>query len=518
MGGWDSYCAFCCAPLVSDLVECGDDDPKMLEKRREMVRRNRSWDDDTTSEFPDSDSGDSEFDWEEQRKYDPDKIDLQEIAWMDRCRALGFNPSASGLIKAYVSGQGKPTDPGWFQIDRPGNDPNDPGSEEVVMYHSYNQDDMIGYPFHETCYDIFAKNLGCMDKQEIDKDVLYTAMSQKCGADDSALQLDYGCIEGKDQYWSCAMGYEVCENLASAYSRSLTTKQYVVCDPGPKPELPAILQSLVPENLFTESEPLALEHKVRNDPLIVLPYDVLYSVMEYLPISSTLKLAQASWHVFTLTRQDAFWKSMTRRHLLPWLWELSDLPSDTNLVDFLNTQNAKNIFLWLDKSTEGKFGIEGPLMGLANRRRIWKACGDLAIDYKRLVGIWTMSFPNNEEATTILGDSVCLHMPAVLDPLPHGQTIATQFIDSWTDLQQRSCQLDTYWTSSQALAGITLRFGDQERVFGVAEGEKGCAVKMAPGEWIREIRAGTRAMELPEENKEDSSTHRSAITHLVVCS
>ena len=156
-------------------------------------------------------------------------------------------------------------------------------------------------------------------------------------------------------------------------------------------------------------------------------------------------------------------------------------------------------------------------MGLANRRRIWEACESLAVDYQRILGTWKIAVPDSEEANAILEASVCLQMPAVIEPQPKAaNTVAAQFVDSWTDLENRACRLDTYWNPSQILTGISLSFGDEKRVFGLAEGEKGCEVKMAPGEWIREIRVGTLAVDFPGEVEEDRPARQSAVTHLVV--
>jgi hypothetical protein len=296
-----------------------------------------------------------------------------------------------------------------------------------------------------------------------------------------------------------------------------------VTDPGPSPGHSDWFLSLMPANLFTRSsEPLDLGHKVLNDPLSVLPYDIVLSITEHLPVRSVQELSRASWHVFTLTRQDTFWRSLTHRHILPWLWELPDLFDDTTQASFPTSKNAKNVFLWWNESTRGGFGCEGPLMCLANRRRIWEACGELAVDYQRILDTWKTVVPNNEEAKDILENAVCLHMPVVMYPHAHAQgahTIATQFIDSWTDLEDRSCQLDTYWTPSQMLTGISISFGKQKRVFGVAKGDKGCEVRMAPGEWIREMRVGTQRVDLPGQRAkrlDTEQTEESAITHMTV--
>jgi hypothetical protein len=232
MGGWDSYCALCSAPLGADSVEYGSEDEGTLKERRRRVAWKRKkladirreLDDDSISHVSETDDdADSEiFGWEEQDKYDPDMFDPADVAWMDCCRVLGFNPSASGVTKAFISGQGYQQESGYFTVKSPGGDPNDPGGDLCLMYHDYNEDCLPGYPFHETCYDLLAKRLGYTDNQQIDKDVLYSVMSQKSGGYGRALDIDYGPIEGAEQYWSCVSGFEVCADLGSVYNGFLT--------------------------------------------------------------------------------------------------------------------------------------------------------------------------------------------------------------------------------------------------------------------------------------------------------
>lgn len=66
---------------------------------------------------------------------------------------------------------------------------------------------------------------------------------------------------------------------------------------------------------------------------------------------------------------------MIEYHLMPWFWEISNLISDQNFLDY------KGVFVWLEKVTRPRKGVKGPWMGVANRRRIWKVCGLLEEDY-----------------------------------------------------------------------------------------------------------------------------------------
>lgn len=80
----------------------------------------------------------------------------------------------------------------------------------MVSYTSY--DEAAVFPFHETCYEILVYAVtGELDTQLIDKDALYSAMAQIHAVNDSSsdLGLDYGPIEGGEQFWVCWEGEEV---------------------------------------------------------------------------------------------------------------------------------------------------------------------------------------------------------------------------------------------------------------------------------------------------------------------
>jgi hypothetical protein len=234
MGGWDCYCALCSGPLSTDSVEYGCNDKETLKERRrriawkqeKLAEKRRRLDDDSIWQVSecDDDSDSQIFDYDERTKYDPDKLDSRDVDWIGHCRVLGFNPDASGVTKAFVSGRGREQDAGCFVFTGPGDDPNDPGEEDVIMYHDYNEECIPGYPFHETCYDILVKRLGYTDKQQVDKDVLFSAMGQKFRGVGCSLCIDYGSMDGPDQYWLCVSGFEVCASLGLVYNRVLTRK------------------------------------------------------------------------------------------------------------------------------------------------------------------------------------------------------------------------------------------------------------------------------------------------------
>jgi hypothetical protein len=137
---------------------------------------------------------------------------------------------------------------------------------------------------------------------------------------------------------------------------------------------------MIPAVLF-EWAPISLDltHKVRNDPWAALPYDILHDIFDHLSTQDTTSLMSASWHVLTSTRNTDFWRHLLRRRILPWFWELHSLVTNATLPLAFN---HKQLYLWLDRVTTPEISLKGPFMGIANRRRIWAVCEQLAPLYK----------------------------------------------------------------------------------------------------------------------------------------
>lgn len=81
---------------------------------------------------------------------------------------------------------------------------------DYYSYHSFNANQTVIYPFHEACYEIFARYLfDDPDTSKIDKDILFSAMDSLCEEYARSLELDYGSIEGPEQTWDSIAGEEV---------------------------------------------------------------------------------------------------------------------------------------------------------------------------------------------------------------------------------------------------------------------------------------------------------------------
>jgi hypothetical protein len=438
---------------------------------------------------------DNMYSFYEHHTYDPTKLTRDDVQWVDRCRVLAFNEEFEGEKKAFISSRGRSSEYFDFEIKSPSNmDPRDDGRRTRPCYHVYEPeiDGLPSFPFHEACFKIMLRSFGYEGKHEVDKDVLYAVMSQNMVYLAKNLEVDYGPIRGPEQFWECYQGEE-----------------WSVMDPGPRPGAEDVVQSMLPAQLFS-TVPMTsdLSHKVRSDPLTMLPYDVLHGIFANLSVQDALSLIKASWHVLESTRDPAFWRLMIRLHIVPFFWELNGLLERSA---FPSTFDWRGMFQWLDEITKAKFGMNGPLGAIANRRRIWDVCQQLYSLYHDKMSNETHIEPSDAEAKSILDTAVCLHKPIMNYPPPletEARTISTQFIRSWNEIAYRACDFETYWSpdgNSGGLTGISVAFGSAERLFGSKGSTKGQSLRIEAGEWIKEIRLLMGKFALPSEYSGEST-------------
>lgn len=440
------------------------------------------------------DETDSMYIYYELHTYDPTKLTKDDVQWTDRCRLLAFTTDPEREKKVYISGRGRGGEYFDFEIRSRGPlDPQDGFQRIRPAYHSYEPETNgpHGFPFHEACFKIMMRCFGYERKSEVDKDVLYAVMNQSIGSLDRNLNLDYGGIHGPDQFWENDPGDE-----------------WSVMDPGPRPGIEEVVESMLPAQLFgTIPMALDLSHKVHSDPLTTLPYDVLHGIFANLSLKDTLSLIKASWHVLESTRDPAFWRLMIRLHIAPFFWELEDLLSKS---DFPSTFDWRGMFQWLNEITRGKFGMEGQLRGIANRRRIWNVCQQLHRMYYDRLSNDHYNEPSDAEAKAIFDTAVCPHKPITIYPPPSDtetRTLTVQFIRSWSEIAYRACDLETYWSASgksDGLMGISVTFGSVERLLGSKTSTKGSSLRIEAAEWIKEIRLLMSKLALPSEYSGES--------------
>ncbi|KAH8723762.1 hypothetical protein GQ44DRAFT_740757 [Phaeosphaeriaceae sp. PMI808] len=220
-------------------------------------------------------------------------------------------------------------------------------------------------------------------------------------------------------------------------------EEWLTVDLAPDPGIEEVVRSILPAKLLDQpkSRPLKLAHRVLNDPFTVLP----------LSNKDTISLMKISWYVSELTYNEAFWKQMIRA------------------------------FYWLDSITEPRFAMGKDFASIANRHRIWHVCEQLAPIYHYK-----------------LNEHTCI------EPLDTPRTITAQFIRSWSEIGNRACELETYWTGKDGqLNGIGVTFGSIQRVFGSTNGFKGQSMFIEAGVQVNPIKMDTQDVKKDEITGQD---------------
>lgn len=273
--------------------------------------------------------------------------------------------------------------------------------------------------------------------------------------------------------------------------------QYTITEPEINSELDALFRDIFASETFeVYSAKLDLGNRVKNDPFRDVPYDVLHYLFAFLPGKSLVALIRASWPVNCATRRNNIWKLVIQWEM-PWFWEL--WLQYGMLGEYRHLVNLKGLYLWLDKVTTPEYGMSGPFMGIANRRRIWGACQQIAGAYFKRVSqkkIWGNDEGNNAiMKNAIMKQSKVHQMPMVLYPQPVVvESFTTQWVYSWREVDYWPAAFETFWNAVNDLVGLAVFIGGDRRFFGrVAPNATGIHVKrqeIAGNEWISRLVLG----------------------------
>ncbi|KAI1206238.1 uncharacterized protein F4807DRAFT_241922 [Annulohypoxylon truncatum] len=120
-----------------------------------------------------------------------------------------------------------------------------------------------------------------------------------------------------------------------------------------------------------------LSSKVRHDPFRKLPHVAICNILHLLTPKGLLDVVRASWTVYFLVRnKHCFWKSALKK-TMPWFFEIPEL---MRVGALRRPEHYRGIYLWAERIWPRK-KLTGPLMNIANRRRIWVVCEVLADNY-----------------------------------------------------------------------------------------------------------------------------------------
>ncbi|KAB8246412.1 hypothetical protein BDV35DRAFT_354108 [Aspergillus flavus] len=219
-------------------------------------------------------------------------------------------------------------------------------------------------PFHWSCFEILTRVLtGSTEISRVNLNALYGVMSAL--TNHSSLHLSYGNDISRSQgrYWECIPGAEYCAK-----------------NPTDTPMVDELFQNLSTDSKFKRpSLEIELRERRPTDPFGQLPLEIAQQICMFLPGDSLKALAQASLSVQMITQDNSFWKRFMQWDM-PWLWEFQTLQNQKDV-------NYKSLYLWLNKMTTPRYGMDDlNLMGVANRRRVWGVCEQLASRYNKTTG------------------------------------------------------------------------------------------------------------------------------------
>ncbi|GAB1210217.1 hypothetical protein APSETT445_009008 [Aspergillus pseudonomiae] len=268
------------------------------------------------------------------RSYDPRLVDTDNISWLYKAYCLGSNPPPSGTSKTNNY---------------------DEGTEDAAG---------PVLPFHWSCFEILTRVLtGSTEINNVNLNALYSVMSAL--TNHSSLHLSYGddILRSQGRYWECIPGAEYCAK-----------------NPTDTPMVDELFQNLSTDSKFKRpSLEIELRERRPTDPFGQLPLEIAQQICMFLPGDSLKALAQASLSVQMITQDNSFWKRFMQWDM-PWLWEFQTLQTQKDV-------NYKSLYLWLNKMTTPRYGMDDlNLMGVANRRRVWGVCEQLASRYNNSTG------------------------------------------------------------------------------------------------------------------------------------
>ncbi|KAL2833527.1 hypothetical protein BJY01DRAFT_225156 [Aspergillus pseudoustus] len=307
--------------------------------------------------------------------FDPDVLSRWGLDWLDDVVALGIADWKTSQ-KSYFIRECAYDDRNVVYLNEDDDTDEDDADDRYFAYGVSDLPDPPVYPMHRACLDLLSRAIfGVVDVERIEKNVLYDVLHEL--SDFRYLSLDYGDITGPDQDWICVPGEE--------YSVTCPTDQLDLSEQLLRAKL-ALRQSTG----TAQTPPPDLAGKVLHDPFRDLPYDITYQILQNLPGESVLALNKTSWTMLARTDNHSFWKRRLAQDM-PWLLELpAYLEEDQEQQEQRGERrnyniNYKLLYMWLDKRTEPAYGMSGEFMGVANRRRIWGPCVEIAERYHRVL-------------------------------------------------------------------------------------------------------------------------------------
>lgn len=416
MGSWDYYCALCGSTFYGGEISSKSRTARLLRARR-LSEANRQIkklaeegspipdelqrEADENKDEPGEDENEpmSMGGFDDDHSYDPAVITEKESKWTLDLQCVGLNLQLDSPSKAFLSSIGTGDDYGGLNVHA-GDDPNYPDDDFFSAYYDFNvaNGGNTVYPFHPKCLDLFRLSVAhesgsgatpvSVDgswiprSPDLDMDTLFAILENLGNGFVARLEINYGDPEPPcEQFWESNPGEEL-----------------FVADPTSDDEL---VQGMIlsvwhdADNHFVTGNAMPFaQTEGSNDLFAKLPFELLLNVISELESSSLLSLLNASPHVHrALEGNSSLWLSHIAKSM-PWFFELHEFLNNlTNSndedgngttgfkADALRDKSLRRFFVWAHHVTTPRVGKTGPFMGVANRRRIWSVCQQVADPY-----------------------------------------------------------------------------------------------------------------------------------------
>lgn len=225
-----------------------------------------------------------------------------------------------------------------------------------------------------------------------------------------------------------------------------------------------------------------------NDPFSKLSNELIREISNLLPYDALVSLS-VSRPFYHDTLSNPFWKSRIASDM-PWLWDMGAIAeTSTTQIDYMK------LYAWLEFVTTPKFGVAPPFLAMANRRRIWQPCMELARHCKE---VRKPQYATEPEPQIV--EQARLHTLFKVVPIQvqkQGCTRRTTrvttssmiWLYSWGDLEKcrfGGCFIESFWNADGLLIGLGVVFGSDRRILGAETGEKDVA-RIGGNDWISQM-------------------------------
>ncbi|CAG8961208.1 hypothetical protein HYFRA_00013264 [Hymenoscyphus fraxineus] len=294
--------------------------------------------------------------------YDPSIVSESSAKWTSELHVISIGLT---ITEGYLSGTGfiKPNGNACFHRNL--KDPPTAPMLEAPCYFDPRaiRNSLPVFPVHMCCLEIFMLVIDELaGLNSLNRLSLYGAMKHLVEPVERVrLTINYGNPPpSNSNKWQSKSG----EEYFVAFPFSISPNKDLFCALlGPQFAFPAIPHDFRPH--------------IRSDPFGTISLELACKIGYYLPTKSIFNLLKASGAAHMLLSKDyVFWGNIIQREM-PWFYELHGFIQE----GLTKGRDVKGMLRWADRATTPKLGLEHWMLGLANRRRIWGACEDLATHY-----------------------------------------------------------------------------------------------------------------------------------------